>query len=465
MKRLLLFFVLCSCLVGTKSLWAETHTATYYVNGVEIFTETLAEGASLNFPKDDASIKDTLELVGWMQSELADSQNAAPEGMVTTATMGTTDVNYYAVFATPVDFLLSTDMIQRLPDRTWNDAEASYYTDFGGGSIVNWYFKGLKNAATYGADKFCLGDVQGSENHVAYIGFKTPRTITRIKVGVVSFETESALKHTYQGSLYLRTGIDESMKLCVTSPGANESAVVMVPTVARDSFYLFTSNASRIYSIRITCGYTKYRTTIDTHTVTIGNSGYGTICLPWNAAVPEGLTVFRLYELDLSKTMYQLRFVDVDGLAYGKGYLTKGTPGETYVFRRIYFTPKDANEINKLIGVTESTAWSTMKEFTDDTTLRPYVLNKDANFIQYTGANIPANKAFVAVNPSLVQVAQGAAGLRISLESREDIAAGLNECIETRNTTPTVYDLTGKQVPQIKRGGLYIVNGKSVMVK
>ncbi len=88
--------------------------------------------------------------------------------------------------------------------------------------------------------------------------------------------------------------------------------------------------------------------------------------------------------------------------------------------------------------------------------------------MQYTGQFMPAFKAYVVVNPALIQYEGGessAAELRVTLEEFDNYVTGLSEeCIETCNDAPVVYDMTGKQVQQVKRG-LYIVNGKSVLVK
>ncbi len=167
----------------------------------------------------------------------------------------------------------------------------------------------------------------------------------------------------------------------------------------------------------------------------------------------------------MSKTSHQLRFAEVDGMIAGQGYLVQGTPGETYVFRRVYSEPEYVNLENLMVGVTERTdMWAL---YTD--VLQPFILTKNACFMQYTGQYMPANKAYVVVNPASIQYAGGessAAELRVTLEEFDNYVTGLSEAgIETRNEAPIVYDLTGKQVPQVKRGGLYIVNGKTVLVK
>ncbi len=464
MKRLLTYGALCLCCVGTTALWAETHTVKFFINGFNFHTDTFAEGADIVFPKDDQTINDEFELVGWSTTELTEPQDAVP-AMVTSAKMGNADIDYYAVFAEPLNYKLTTGMIGKLPDCEWDSDASAYYTDFSVGGRVNWQFKGMRNAAEYGEDKFCIGNVVGSQTHDSYIYFQAPRTITKVTVGVVSFAKESSVKYVYTGSLYLRTAANETTNQVIVND-LHESVAEFVPTVERESFFLQASNGARIYSLKITCGLTGYRTNIADHSLTIGDSGFGTLCLPWHAAVPEGVTAYRLKELDMSKTSHQLRFAEVDGMIAGQGYLVQGTPGETYVFSRVYSEPEDADLENLMVGVTVRTdLWALYN--TGD--LKPFILTKNACFMQYTGQFMPAFKAYVVVDPNLIQYAGGessAAELRVTLEEFDNYVTGLSEeCIETRNEAPVVYDLTGKQVPQVKRGGLYIVNGKTVLVK
>lgn len=73
-----------------------THTATFSVNGVTS-SQTVAEGAAIPFPADPADISGK-KFVGWYTAEYSHASNA-PSPLVTSATMSTSDVTYYAVFA------------------------------------------------------------------------------------------------------------------------------------------------------------------------------------------------------------------------------------------------------------------------------------------------------------------------------------------------------------------------------
>lgn len=74
-----------------------THTATFSVNGTTS-TEELEEGAAITFPENPASI-DGKVFMGWVSTAIVGTTNDAPS-FITSATMGESDVTYYAVFAT-----------------------------------------------------------------------------------------------------------------------------------------------------------------------------------------------------------------------------------------------------------------------------------------------------------------------------------------------------------------------------
>ena len=73
-----------------------THTATFSVNGATS-TEAFEEGADIEFPEDPANVNGKT-FVGWVTEAIDGTTNDAPE-FVTSATMGQSDITYYAVFA------------------------------------------------------------------------------------------------------------------------------------------------------------------------------------------------------------------------------------------------------------------------------------------------------------------------------------------------------------------------------
>lgn len=72
------------------------HNATFSVNGTTT-TAQVKEGLAIEFPENPADISGK-SFVGWTTTEIATPTDAKPE-FVTSATMGTADVTFYAVFA------------------------------------------------------------------------------------------------------------------------------------------------------------------------------------------------------------------------------------------------------------------------------------------------------------------------------------------------------------------------------
>ena len=85
----------------TKSMTLEitvvnpSHTVAFYNNGTKVSETEVEEDKDIDFPSISAF--GNFELVGWATAEIEGSASAAPT-TVTSATMGTANVNYYAVY-------------------------------------------------------------------------------------------------------------------------------------------------------------------------------------------------------------------------------------------------------------------------------------------------------------------------------------------------------------------------------
>lgn len=73
------------------------HTVNFYINGVKDSDDSIEEGDDITFPivADPAGLK----FLGWTTSAINGIQDDAPAVLVNEATMSTSDINYYAVFA------------------------------------------------------------------------------------------------------------------------------------------------------------------------------------------------------------------------------------------------------------------------------------------------------------------------------------------------------------------------------
>ena len=74
-----------------------TYTATFTANGTVVSSAQYQEGEDITFPANPAD-EDDYKFMGWTTAEITGTSTTAPT-MVTSATMGTTAQNFYAVYA------------------------------------------------------------------------------------------------------------------------------------------------------------------------------------------------------------------------------------------------------------------------------------------------------------------------------------------------------------------------------
>ena len=97
---------IASVAVTFASGTATTYTATWYVNGSPVHSQTAAANTTLTAPDDEPTSSDcdeAKEFVGWTDTEITGSTNTKPADLFsdpTTKKMPASDIDYYAVFAT-----------------------------------------------------------------------------------------------------------------------------------------------------------------------------------------------------------------------------------------------------------------------------------------------------------------------------------------------------------------------------
>ena len=180
---------------------------------------------------------------------------------------------------------------------------------------------------------------------------------------------------------------------------------------------------------------------------------YSTLYLGYKVAIPTGVEAYVL--TGVNPTWVELTQLH-NVIPANTAVILKGTANSSYNF---YYTSSEAEdvEINYLEGsiadrYVQGDAYVLgIPEGETEPALCKALLNKVNN----TSFKNNANKAYLKVAPG--------AALSASLRFEEGTTAIEN--VEVENEVKTIFDLAGRRVEEITAPGIYIVNGKKVLVK
>lgn len=190
-----------------------THTAHFSVNGtIDNGSDcTVMEGANITFPSDPANINGK-KFMGWVTATIDGTTDDEPK-FVTSATMSTNDVTYYAVFATTEAGAPVETKTQTIQYDTWSysgtTTDKTSYRLFGNGSYIEsaaFDLSKLSKVIVYG------GTFGGDSNNSLTIGDGT----NTWKSGTVSGKSETG-SNTYTGG----TALSGTKKLRITATAGN----------------------------------------------------------------------------------------------------------------------------------------------------------------------------------------------------------------------------------------------------
>lgn len=207
----------------------------------------------------------------------------------------------------------------------------------------------------------------------------------------------------------------------------------------------FNTYASSSTTGSLPCLY-RYEET-GTITVNIGSTGWASLVTKANVSIPEGLKAYVVTEVTDGKA----KLAEVSNIKTDVPYVVHGDEG-SYTLEALSEDP-EMPAVNLLKVSDENTTGST-------TSSEVFVLAKKngvAGFYKWTGGRLGAGRVYLPHS--------------VSTQSREYIAfdmtgtTGIQEVESKSNETRTVvYNLNGQRISQPAKG-LYIVNGKKVIVK
>ena len=253
-------------------------------------------------------------------------------------------------------------------------------------------------------------------------------------------EEYSYIKEEYKNSVTLEqfTAIVDALATAKTTNGNNEATQVQTDEAA--SALNTALEALKVATI--------------SHKLTVTSAGWATLYLDFPAEIPSDVDAFIVTGV---KKEDWLDLVKVEGtIPANTGVLVNANEG-SYIFN--YSTTAATTDCskNKLEG--SVTATTVEKE--------AYVLGyaKGTTDVVFGKAEL-TNGSFLNNANKAYLPATSVAGASLSASLRFDFGGTTAiEEVETENAETVIYDLTGRRVNEITKAGVYIVNGKKVLVK
>ncbi len=231
--------------------------------------------------------------------------------------------------------------------------------------------------------------------------------------------------------------------------GTNQDAYSDEFTVSASSTLSFASEGSSA------SGVDYFYLVKTAESVTIASSGLSTFCSTSAldlANLPDGLTAYRICGSGIDDENYTITPTEItEAVAAGTGLLLKGTASTTYAIptatsgTTYAFSFEDTG--NLLVGVTEDTVLEA----------ETGLILVGGTFYLNSAGTIPAGRAYIG------DPANGARELKIVFG--DDVTTGIERVAGAQSAAKDVYyNVAGQRVGQPTKG-LYIVNGKKVVIK
>jgi hypothetical protein len=216
-------------------------------------------------------------------------------------------------------------------------------------------------------------------------------------------------------------------------------------------------------------GWSVFENIVEIHPgyeLTVTDAGYSTLYLDFTAEIPEGVEVYTAKEVDgVWLKMEQVEEV----LPANTGVVVKA-PAGTYNFAYSNTTAPSiennlfkGSETDKYINVPSSSSAFVLSKVNGEVGMYPAKLT-DGRFLNN------ANKAYLLINNNKLGVSDdeldtSVDGAQLSLRFNFGGATDIDKVNTESYNAPVIYDMYGRKVQQIMRPGLYIINGKKVMMK
>ena len=436
------------------------YTITWMVNGVANKSNDYKEGVSLTpeFPSLTTLYGKTF--MGWVTTSTVAS-NYSGSFVNTTSATSIANTTYYAVFATLVsgNEVLKVDNLTKesigvTSYKSWSNKQWTSSAKYAGYSTMGYDEKSIQMNAT---------------SPIGIVSTTSGGKLSKVEVEWTSDVSQSSRELQIYGK---NTAYSSPADLYDTDSkkGTLLGAIVCGTSteLVIDGNYTYVGLCSSENSITLdkisviwTNGtpdtYTNYCTTITAVPVTMGTAGYATFACTEAldlSTLPDGLTAYRAVVDGKTVTFKPIS----QAVPANTGLLLKGANNGNYEIT----IANSGAEVEGGNAFLVNTAGTT---FSADNDYYYFGLKKDTfTFGTFDPATvaIPANKAYLKIAKSAFPAGARELSLVFEEESTGMDASLVNS--EKRILNSEIYDLQGRRVVKPVKG-LYIVNGKKVMVE
>ena len=422
-------------------------TINYMVNGENVNPQTnVYEGTELTFPEVEDQFGKVF--MGWTTTEITTPTDTKPEIIAEDGLTASVTITYYAVFANQIvsgspsyekisSLAAGDDIILAIG----TDAPSTGVTGANGNNkdatVSTTASEWMKFTVIESDDRFYL---QNGANYVT--GAKGSFKLTVSGSAVTTNDDSDIIINTNDGNCALARNTNGGSYYRFYTYSTIENA---------ENAKFYTKFSAWKYNSGTT--YSDYCTTFGprTHDVTIvSETGKSTLFLDYAAEVPEGVKAYYATAYDADNDIVEMTEVTDGKIAANQGVLLMGTYNTTYTFTETSETVT-APAANLFQGAVTTTDMTTM------TGANGYYILYEGQFAAVTGGTMPAYKAY------LYLAARPYTGTNASTIG---FRFGDATQIENVNTVEAgkYYDLMGREVLN-PAGGIYILNGKKVLVK
>ncbi len=396
------------------------HTATFYINGTKDSEAVVKEGADITFPTVNIAGQ---EFLGWTTAAIEGTQKTKPSTLVTEATMGTADVDYYAVFGNVLNAYFDAADVTNTP----KDASSLKWTHTATGIFIS-----LSAGSHYTSGTPKTFTVTSGTSNYLQVTCPSDYNLKNIVV-------------TLSGSDYKIGSLDPSSG---TKLSTNSTTQTVTFTSDMNSVQCKATSNKQIRATTITVKALAYCTTIPTLTTpAVTEFGWATYVAQKDMEFPEG----RAYVVTAAEVGSAITKAEVTQVPAGTPVLLKDEGTVTATVLATTPAAPATNMLSVCDGTIAAGKYAYVLAKKDKT-------NNIAGFMQWTGDAADLTNRVVML---LDQAAEAPAFIPLDGET-----TGINTVNGSGFMVngSEVYNLNGQRVAQPTKG-LYIVNGRKVVIK